>query len=101
MRYIEVQFSDHSVWRIPAHSIADSRARYFATIDSERGDGPYEEVYNSEYTYTINDKYELLDWAANNLNWSDIGHFARRLDTVYTMDYEREWTNARREVIDE
>ena len=92
IKYILVQFSDRTWWKIPASVIAASRAHYFASIDSAKGEGDYDAIYIDEYQNTINDSVELEDWAKNNMNWSDVKEFAVQ-DRSEDVDYEKEWCN--------
>ena len=96
-----VIFDDGSRWQFSATIVADARARYYAEVDSARGDGDYETVYSEEYRYTLTDDYELRDWMSNNMNWADVEPYATRLpdDPRHAPDYAREWTNADREIV--
>ncbi len=83
-------------WRIPADVIAHSRSHYYATIDVERGDAPdYDTAYNREYRYAMTDEVELIDWASNNMDWSEVKDKVERVpEKTAEIDYDREWTNA-------
>ena len=89
MKKITVTFSDGTVWEIPASVVAESRAKYY----EEREPGCYEE----EYDITIKDGMEMMDWAENNMNWSDVRSKAKKIQTK-SADYEDEWTNADKEI---
>jgi hypothetical protein len=97
---LRVTFSDYTVWVIPAHVIADHRARYYATDESEEGNVVgYQKVYDEEYSRTVDDVYEIIDWASNNLKWPDVQEHAVKLRTdPPTVNYEDEWNNATMEV---
>jgi hypothetical protein len=95
MKYLVVGMSDGKRWAIPAMLIAKDRAAYYAKLDSERGDGEYDTIYEDELEYTLSDDYELTDWAHNNMNWSDVLAYAVELLPVNAnADYERDWVNA-------
>nr|WP_202877290.1 hypothetical protein [Brevibacillus laterosporus] len=32
--------------------------------------------FDEEYEYTLSNEEELIDWAANNMNWEDVEKFA-------------------------
>jgi hypothetical protein len=87
-----VTFSDQSQWEIPAKHIAHERAKYYA--------GPRDtETYNQEYDLAMKDQSEILDWAKNNINWSDVRRFARQIKFAQLAPYEDEWCNAEMKVI--
>ena len=100
IKYILVQFSDRTWWKIPAKIIAESRAKYFAEHDAAIGDGTYDEVYKEEYEITINDSVELEDWAKNSMDWEDVKEFAVQ-DRSEDADYEKEWCNTEFDFIEE
>ena len=97
--YLSVEFSDGSTFRIPIGIIALNRAEYFAK--KEGGDDPvkYSTIFEEEYQYTLGDSAELLDWAANNMNWSDVEEYAIQIDTK-SADFEEEWPNTVKAVIE-
>jgi len=78
MKYLRTTMPDASQWDVPAELIAKSRAAYYAQLDSERGEGSYDAIYALELDYTLAAPDELEDWAANNMNWSDVSHAAMR-----------------------
>lgn len=96
-KFIIIAFSDGD-YKIPADIIAKDRAKYYAELDSERGDGEYDEIYKEEYEYTMNDNYELIDWAENNMDWSDISDQAERISISDDVDHNYEWINANKRV---
>lgn len=93
-----VEFSDGSRWEVSARLIAESRAKYYAKLDSERGDGEYDGVLAIEMEHALTDEYELIDWAKNNMNWSDVEKFATELPRYKHIDKQAEWPNADMEV---
>lgn len=95
--------NDRTVWEIPAEFIADSRAKYYAERDSAQDLGTYEEVYQSEYTYTLNDDYELKDWCWGNMDWDDVKDQAVFISQLppKSPDYSTSWSNAHLEIIRE
>jgi hypothetical protein len=89
-KFLEVRFSD-GYWRIPAHIIADNRAKYYS-------DDP-DTTYDDEYKFTIEDEYELCDWAGGNMNWSDLKAHAVHVKPL-AIDYEDEWLHASKDVVE-
>jgi hypothetical protein len=99
IKFVDVTFSDHTTWRIPAEQIAAARAHYFAEGDAARGDGSYEEVYAQELEYTLGDRAELLDYLENSMDWSDFADTAVLVAAPrYQVEYDREFTNAPKEL---
>lgn len=98
-KFLVVTFSDNSRWKIPAEFIAKDRSAYYAKLDSERDGDDYDEVYKLELDYTLNDNYELTDWASNNMNWEDVLAVASRLPDE-EIDYGSQWINAEKKVVE-
>lgn len=95
MKYLVVEMSDKTQWAIPARLIAINRAQYYATLDAERGDGKYEDVFEKEVEYAMSTDYEITDWAANNMSWEDVRSHAIQLKMLHPeMHYHEDWTNA-------
>jgi hypothetical protein len=100
IKYIDVTFSDQTIWRLPASQVAEARADYFATADAARGDGTYAEVYVQELDYTLSDKLELLDYLNNSMDWADFAETAVLVEAPRNLpDYSREFTNAPKELV--
>lgn len=100
-KYLRVTMPDGSRWDVPCEIIAKSRASYYAKLDSERGDGTYDDLYATEYEFTLGDEPELVDWAANNMNWSAVKEHARRVeDPPKEVDWQDGWTNGDKEVVE-
>jgi hypothetical protein len=95
MKYLVVEMSDSKRWAIPSMLIAKDRAAYYAKLDSERGDGEYDTIYEDELEYALSDDYELTDWAHNSMNWADVSAQAVELLPVNAnADYGKDWVNA-------
>jgi len=107
MKYLRTTMPDESQWDVPAELIAKSRAAYYAKLraayyaklDSKRGGGSYDAIYARELEYTLADPDKLEDWAANNMNWSDVSHAAVRVPSKAT-DYQEGWVNGEKEVVE-
>ena len=94
---LRVTFPDRTSWDIPLDTVARCRAKYFAERDSERGYGDYTEVYEAEMEASNS---ELVEWASNNMDWSDVEAVAVRVDVpVEQPKYAAWWTNAHKEVV--
>ncbi|MBU4609176.1 hypothetical protein IMZ29_00975 [Achromobacter sp. GG226] len=87
---------DGSTWGIPVEVIARHRASHYA----HEFDGDVEKSL-AEDTGPLfaSDEYEVHDWAANNMNWSDVAaDHAVRIDGAKPVDYQEGWTNGEYEV---
>lgn len=96
-KFIIIEFSDGE-YKIPADIVAKNRAEYYAKLDSENGDGEYDAIYKEEYEIVMKDDYELIDWAENNMNWSDVSDHAQQISVADNIDHDYEWTNADKRV---
>ena len=92
MKYIQFQADDGSWWEVPALVVANNRATYYAA--REPG------VYTEEYTYTIENDDELIDWAQNNMNWDDVKDKATMFCGPPSLNMQAAWTNGHMEVAD-
>jgi hypothetical protein len=94
MKYLRVTMPDGSKWDVPARVIAENRARYYAKIDPNT-------TYEGEFDYTMSNNYELKDWAAGNMNWSDVEDHAKRVAVPpLEPDYQEGWVNGEKEIVE-
>lgn len=101
-KYLRVTMPDDSQWDVPALLIAESRARYYAELDVKRGDATdFDQAFADEVEYALGDSYEIEDWAANNMNWSDVASAAVQVVAPpSTVDYQKGWVNGEKDVIE-
>lgn len=92
-KYLRVTMPDGSRWDVPAEFIAKHRARYYVDKD------PKYSYFDKEVKYALEDDYELMDWAANNMNWKDVKEQARIVEEAREVDYQEGWINGACEVI--
>ncbi|AKE44691.1 hypothetical protein AU106_gp060 [Sinorhizobium phage phiM9] len=59
------------VYEFDAHIVADNRAVYYASRESDN-DEEYKEVYDDEYKYAMKDNVILKDWFHGNMDWSQV-----------------------------
>ncbi len=87
---VRVTFSNGDCFDVSAQVIADDRDKNYA---DEK-----EDTIGFIRKRSI-DAYALIDWASNNMNWSDLAPYATRLETpIEAFDYEDHWCNAEKEV---
>lgn len=98
-KILVVTFSDGTRWQIPALFIARHRAAYYAKLETELNGADYQEIFDGEVEFALEDEYELEDWAKNNMNWIDVVLVARRLPDG-KCDYAKEWMNAEMEAVE-
>ena len=86
-----VTMPDGSVWAVPVQVIADDRDTH----------------YRDEAEDTIGfiragelDEYEIKDWAANNMNWSDVKAAAVPVPGSRKLpDYQEGWVNGKKQIV--
>ena len=99
-KYLRVKMPDGSKWDVPARVIAEDRAKYYAEFVSKRDELDYDTVYKEEFEFTMDDKYELKDYAADNMDWSDVAeHAVKAEEEPGEVDYQEGWVNGEKEII--
>ncbi len=97
-RYLQVTFSDGCAFEVPVRFIAEHRAKYYVELDIKRGDVRPEDrdtAMKAEIDWVMEDAFEALDWAANNMDWADVCDVAVEVEVERDPpDYAVEWTNA-------
>lgn len=84
---IHVKMLDGTVWAVPAEVVAKDSAKYYSGLD---GGG----TFDQETAQTLMDDDELLDWASNNMDWSDVEKHARCIvRSDLNIDYQEGWVN--------
>jgi hypothetical protein len=101
-KFLIVTMSDNSQWKIPAQFIADRRAKYYSESDCKKDPTLLlAVVYNQEFEYALKNEEEIIDWASNNMNWSDVKDIATELPSKKKeLDFEDEWPNANKEIVE-
>ena len=93
---LQIEMPDGSKWGVPVEVIARNRAAHYA----HEFDGDVERSL-AEDTMPLfeSDDYEVEDWAANNMNWSDVEAKAKKLQDAET-DFQEGWVNGEKSVIE-
>jgi hypothetical protein len=95
-KWLRVTMPDGSDWELPASLVADPRARYYAESDTKSTSGDaFERVYRGEMEA---DEEDLIDWAHNNMNWSEVKYFARPVSPARGADFQEGWVNGEMEI---
>jgi len=95
-KHLFVTMPDESVWAVPVEIIARNRAAHYA---HECGGDIERSLAEDTMPLFEHDPYEVEDWAANNMNWSDVVEHAVLVEQGET-DYEEGWANGEKEVKD-
>jgi hypothetical protein len=94
--YMTVEMPDNSVWKVPVALIANHRANHYK---HEFNDDLKRSLTEDTLSLFEFDEYNIFDWAANNMNWSDVVAYAEKISDG-ECDYEDGWTNGDKEIID-
>ncbi len=92
-----------SKWDVPVMVIARSRAEYYAEADDEfKGDVEKSLKKDTIPIFDSND-YEIEDWAAGNMDWSDVVEHAVKCsdrDPMSDEEFQEGWINGEKEIVE-
>jgi len=91
---LHITMPDSSVWAAPVQLIATNRAEYYAR---EFGGDVNRSLAEDTLPLFRSDDFEIEDWAANNMNWSDVQHAAKCISPG-DVDFQDGWVNGEKEV---
>ena len=97
MKYLVMTMPNGEKWRVPAEMIAKNRAKYYGGKEGS-------ERYKDEYNIILEDDFELMDWASNNMDWDEVKAFAKKVkeaDPILEEDFQECWMNGEREIIED
>jgi len=97
MKMLTIEMPDGSKWGVPVELIARNRAAYYA---HEFGMDVELSMANDTIPLFESDDYEVEDWAANNMNWSDVEAQAKKLQDANAPDFQEAWVNGEKAVIE-
>ena len=93
MKTIRTLMPDGTKWDVPAHLVADHRAKYYAKNDTDN-EHDYAEVYRKELEFTLGNSDELIDWACNNMDWDMVKDSSKKVSPASVRcDYQDGWVN--------
>ncbi len=84
------------MYEVPAQAIAEDRTSYYAVSDP----GRTREQHAAETQILFASEFELLDWAKNNMDWSDLQK-SSRLVAFNPPDFAQLWDAAELKTSDE
>lgn len=93
--YMTIEMPDSSVWKVPVAIIANNHADYFK---KEFGGDHTRSLKEGTLPLFEEDDYNIEDWAANNMNWSDVVQHAQ-IVRLGECDYEDGWCNGDKNII--
>lgn len=97
MKVLAISLPDGSMVGIPVEVIARDRAAHYAS----EFDGDIERSLTEDTMPSFeSDPYEVKDWAANNMNWSDVARHAIKIKGPDEPDMQEVWINGPKEVMD-
>lgn len=92
---LRVTMPDGSQYDIPVLIIATNRAWQY----KHEFDGSLQRSLDEDTIPLFSDDdYEIEDWAANNMNWSDVAADARRVGSL-DVDLQEGWMNGDKEIV--
>jgi hypothetical protein len=110
MKFILVTMPDGSVWKVLASAVASNRAEYFAyadldtNADADTQQSAWRIAFDRDYQEVINDDTELLDWAANNMNWTDVAYYSAKVsepEQLTPEQFQEGWINGEKRIVNE
>jgi hypothetical protein len=94
MKCLTVAMPDGSRWAVPADLIARSRCTYYSKVDPFNPDS---EEWREEWAYCFaNGGQELKNWAAGNMDWSEVEDHAfkvRERGELSAEEKQEAWVN--------
>ena len=83
-----VEMPDGSKWGVPVSMIAINRATHYA----HEFDNDVQRSLNEDTLPLFADsKYDIQDWAVNNMNWSDFKGHQYRVSNPPAPDFQEAW----------
>jgi hypothetical protein len=100
MKQYQVTMPDGTVWGVSVDVIAKSHAEYYAQYETG---GDVEKCFNEHsLPLLLENPSEVWEWAAGNMNWSDVEAVAQLVSGVGSStaaDYQDGWVNGPHAVV--
>jgi hypothetical protein len=93
-KFLVIEMEDGSEWAVRVADIAAYRANYYA----KKNRLPYPECLVKTMTL-FEDDFEIEDWAANNMNWTDVEDVAQCIQFAQ-VDMQEGWCNGEKSIRD-
>lgn len=86
--YLTVKQSDGSVWGVPVEMIARNRAEFYAY---EFGGDVERSLQEDTVPLLLAHPGEIMDWASNQMDWSDFDGHQVQLSPPEQVDFKKGW----------
>jgi len=97
-KYLRITMPNGSKWDVPVMLIARNRAEHYK---SEFGNDIERSLKEDTIPLFESDKFEIEDWAANNMNWDEVKAQAGRVESEEEeVDWEEGWCNGEKEIVE-
>lgn len=101
MNILQIDMPNGSKWGVPVDVIARNRAEHYA---HEYGGDIEKSLIEDTMPLFEKHKYEIEEWAENNMNWSDVKDCAKLLvpailHEVVECNYQDGWINGDKKII--
>jgi hypothetical protein len=98
-KFLRVTMPDGSRWDVPIRVIAENRAAHYA--DEFEGDVA-RSLAEDTGPFFEEDPSEVTEWSSNQMNFSDFGTLAVKVnDPAPTFDFEEGWRCGRRVIVED
>lgn len=98
MKMLTITTPAGDVLGIPVDVIARNRAAHYAPLEF---DGDIERSLKEDTLPLFeSDDFEIADWASNNMNWSDVAPYSRKLRSAPPANMQEAWISGPKEIID-
>ncbi|QHW35796.1 hypothetical protein GZH47_33425 (plasmid) [Paenibacillus rhizovicinus] len=91
-KYMQVRMPDGSLWQFPIEVVA--------THKGENDDCEVDYVPDAVELAMKESDDVLINWAINEMHWSDLAPHAEQIEPPTTTDYERAWMNSEPKIVD-
>lgn len=96
-KHIFINMPDGLTYAVPVELVARNRAEYYA--HKEYGGDIAKSLTEDTLPLFIDDNREILDWAINNMNWSEVEQDAIVVERKTSKDESQEhWVNGEHEI---
>lgn len=89
-KFMTIEMPDGSVWGVPVDMISRNRAAHYA---SEFGGDVERSLTEDTLPMFESDEYEIQDWAADQMNWSDFDGHQVKIKDAPPPDFQQAWMN--------
>ncbi|MFO7846010.1 MAG: hypothetical protein R6V27_05550 [Balneolaceae bacterium] len=93
---LRITMPDGSKYDVPISVIAENRAENYK---DEFDNNIAMSLMEDTLPLFESSPYEITDWAAGNMNWSDVAEYAEKVGTTEDPDFQEGWVNGEKEVV--